>query len=86
MADKNLKCSECGQPFVFTDGEQRSYAAQKYKDPTRCEACREKRRVARGLAPRPQHGAVCACCGTDTKVPFVPVVGWPVFCLHCYGG
>ena len=86
MADKAMRCTDCGQPFTFTDAEQKAYSAKKFKDPSRCEGCREKRRVARGLAPRPQHDVVCACCGVDARVPFPPVVGRPVFCRHCFGG
>jgi CxxC-x17-CxxC domain-containing protein len=34
--------------------------------------------------PRETFDAVCAACGAQTKVPFRPVQGRPVYCRDCY--
>lgn len=34
--------------------------------------------------PREMHDAVCSECGAQTKVPFKPVEGRPVYCRDCY--
>ena len=33
----------------------------------------------------PSYPAVCAACGKDTTVPFIPRHGRPVYCPQCYG-
>ncbi|AMP20966.1 cytochrome C551 [endosymbiont 'TC1' of Trimyema compressum] len=41
MEDKNLKCSDCGADFVFTQGEQEFYAEKGFtNEPKRCPDCR----------------------------------------------
>jgi len=34
--------------------------------------------------PREMHDATCSECGAQTKVPFKPVEGRPVYCRDCY--
>jgi CxxC-x17-CxxC domain-containing protein len=34
--------------------------------------------------PREMHDAVCSDCGAETKVPFKPADGRPVYCRDCY--
>lgn len=34
--------------------------------------------------PREMHDAVCSECGAQTKVPFKPIEGRPVYCRDCY--
>lgn len=34
--------------------------------------------------PREMHDTTCSDCGTQTKVPFKPVEGRPVYCRDCY--
>lgn len=47
--DKSLKCSDCGQQFTFTAGEQEFYASRDLKnEPKRCTACRQAKKVQRG--------------------------------------
>jgi CxxC-x17-CxxC domain-containing protein len=47
----------------------------------------EVREVAelRGRGPREMFDATCAQCGAETRVPFKPVAGRPVYCRDCYG-
>jgi CxxC-x17-CxxC domain-containing protein len=86
--DKTLQCRECGETFVWTAGEQAFYAEKGLlNQPSRCPACRAARKQARlGGAPgeRIQHPVVCAQCGAETTVPFVPRNGRPVYCSDCY--
>jgi CxxC-x17-CxxC domain-containing protein len=41
-----------------------------------------RRQQSRG--PRTSFHAVCATCGKDTEVPFMPRSGRPVYCRECY--
>ncbi len=97
--DKTLKCVDCGADFVFTTGEQEFYASQGFtSEPRRCPSCRAARKGAQGGARpprsgaetpapnpnRPMYSAVCAECGKETKVPFQPTNGRPVYCSDCY--
>ena len=48
MADKTLVCSDCGNEFVFTEGEQQFYAEKGFdNEPQRCPDCRKARKAAR---------------------------------------
>ena len=48
MADKNLVCRDCGNDFVFTEGEQAFYAEKGFEnDPVRCADCRRARKAER---------------------------------------
>ena len=69
-------------------------------EPKRCPACRQTRRSQRygdgiggggggggggySRGPREMHPVVCAECGKDTTVPFVPRGDRPVYCSDCY--
>jgi CxxC-x17-CxxC domain-containing protein len=39
---------------------------------------------AGGGGPREMFEAVCAQCGAQTRVPFKPVAGRPVYCRECF--
>ena len=97
--DQSINCVDCGQQFLFTAGEQAFYASKGLTNaPTRCKACREVRKQQRAGAPRGPRGAggpvrgvpremhavVCADCGAETQVPFLPVASRPVYCKDCY--
>ncbi len=97
--DQSIKCVDCGEQFLFTAGEQAFYAAKGLTNaPTRCKACREARKQQRaetphaprgrggpaGGGPREMHTVVCADCGAETQVPFLPVASRPVYCKNCY--
>ncbi len=96
-SDKILKCRECGSEFVFTAGEQEFYASRGLmNEPGRCPSCRalRRQRMSSGNGQpssdrpyRPQremHPAVCAECGANTMVPFLPRTDKPVYCSNCY--
>lgn len=82
--DKTLTCKDCGSDFVFTAGEQEFYAEKGFvNEPQRCKECRDKRKAA-AKAPREMHSAVCAECGKECQVPFVPNGERPVYCSECF--
>ena len=96
MQDKTLTCSDCGQEFTFTAGEQEFYQQKGFSEPTRCSSCRAARKAARssgdsyssgggfGGGSRQMYPAVCAACGKETEVPFQPRGDRPVYCSDCY--
>ncbi|HTI14014.1 MAG TPA: zinc-ribbon domain containing protein [Dictyobacter sp.] len=90
FVDKTLKCRECGQDFIFTAGEQEFYQQKGLMNqPGRCQSCRSARRAAanggsRERAPREMHTVICAECGTETQVPFLPKNDRPVYCSPCF--
>src|SRR5437773_5556010 len=50
--DKSLTCSDCGQSFIFTAGEQEFYERKGFREtPKRCKPCRETRKMRRADAP-----------------------------------
>jgi CxxC-x17-CxxC domain-containing protein len=89
--DKTLKCRECENDFVFTVGEQEFYEQKGLlNQPARCPSCRAARRTTGGTGtrsertPREMHTVICAECGTETQVPFLPKHDRPVYCSPCY--
>jgi len=98
FVDKALRCRECGQEFAFTAGEQEFFQLKGLlNEPARCPECRSSRKAQRmsqesqgtgrsgsGRAPREMHPAVCAECGMETQVPFLPRGDKPVYCSSCF--
>lgn len=93
--DKTLKCSDCGQDFVFTAGEQLFFHDKQFKnEPKRCKSCKARRLSSIGNAA--SHGSGhgqqqrvetrtnCNACGKETTVPFRPTQGRPVYCRQCF--
>ncbi len=99
-ADKTITCRDCGMDFVFTSGEQEFYAQKGFtNEPTRCASCRQARKASGGSSrggygdrdsygssrgPREMHTAICASCGKEAQVPFVPRGDKPVYCSDCF--
>jgi len=93
--DRLLKCSDCGNEFVFTAGEQIFFYDKQFKnDPKRCKLCKAKRAglgrtvSATGATPLPfsrtETRTMCSACGIETTVPFKPTQGRPVLCRSCF--
>ena len=92
--DRDLTCMECNQTFVFTADDQQYHADKGYtNEPKRCPACRQARRSSRGDdggggfgggMRREMHPVVCAECGKNTEVPFLPRGDRPVYCTDCF--
>ena len=93
-AEKSLTCSDCGQSFTFTAGEQEFFATKGFtNEPRRCPQCRQARKTERNgngiggdgyRTQRQMFPATCAECGKNTQVPFEPRGDKPVYCLDCY--
>lgn len=82
--DKTLVCKECGEEFIFTAGEQEFYAEKNFQnEPQRCKACRDAKKRA-GKASGELFTTVCAKCGKEAKVRFVPKNDRPVYCSECF--
>jgi len=91
FTDRELQCADCGISFTFTANEQEFFANKGFtNDPKRCSECRRLRKQERGGgrgdfgSSRQMHPAVCAACGIDTEVPFLPSQDRPVYCRECY--
>lgn len=85
LEDKTIVCKDCDDTFVFTAGEQGFYVEKGLlNEPHRCPDCRERRRVERAAGVREVSQVVCADCGTETTVPFVPRLNLPVYCSDCF--
>ncbi|HEV2107084.1 MAG TPA: zinc-ribbon domain containing protein [Thermomicrobiales bacterium] len=85
FADQTLTCKQCGDPFLWTAGEQQFYHEKGLANvPARCTSCRATRKAKLGLHERPQSEVVCAECGETTTVPFIPRNGNPVYCSRCF--
>jgi CxxC-x17-CxxC domain-containing protein len=95
FTDRILKCSDCGNDFVFTAGEQLFFSDKQFKnDPKRCKLCKAKRaglgRTAAGSSAvslplsRTETRTKCSACGVETTVPFKPTQGRPVLCRSCF--
>ena len=96
FTDRVLKCSDCGNDFIFTAGEQLFFFDRQFKnDPKRCKLCKAKRaglgRSADGVVAAPalplsrtETRTQCSACGVETTVPFKPTQGRPVFCRSCF--
>ncbi len=90
--DKTLHCRDCGQEFVFSAGEQEFYQLKGLmNEPGRCPNCRASRRASMASAratgerpPREMFKTVCAECGGEAEVPFVPKTEKPVYCSSCF--
>lgn len=42
---ERLTCCDCGQPFIFSAGEQAFFWSKGLSQPKRCPACRERRKA-----------------------------------------
>jgi len=89
--DKMLRCRDCENEFLFSVGEQEFFVSKGYvNEPTRCLTCRAANRARLSGAAASQHVArqmhpvVCAQCGTQTQVPFLPRLEKPVYCSACF--
>jgi CxxC-x17-CxxC domain-containing protein len=83
--DRTLKCRDCSEPFLWTAGEQTFYREKGLQNvPVRCPKCRGARKVEMGVRPRAEHHVICADCGSETTVPFIPRQNRPVYCGRCY--
>lgn len=87
FADKKLTCRDCNSEFLFTIGEQGFYLEKGLlNEPQRCPDCRANRRRDRTASVTSKEATiiVCASCGREASVPFVPKLDRPVYCNDCF--
>ena len=53
MSDLNLKCVDCGNDFIFTEGEQSFFKEKGLFTPKRCPYCRKQKREQKMSIPVP---------------------------------
>lgn len=92
--DRSITCVDCGEPFVWTGGEQVFFHDKGLKnEPKRCKPCKQAKndRLAAisaaqvsGVKQRIEVTVTCAQCGEQTTVPFYPSQGRPVYCRTCF--
>ena len=91
--DRTLSCVECAQSFTFSADDQSYHAEKGYtNEPKRCNSCRQARRGNQSTGggfgsdrgPREMHSVVCAECGNQATVPFLPRGDRPVYCSDCF--
>lgn len=67
LGDRRLVCLECGEDFIFTEGEQQFFGARHLTEPRRCRACRLARRLEdrgrRSMAPARPHDVTARALG-----------------------
>ncbi len=51
-----ITCIECGDSFVFTEGEQKYYEEKGFVPPKRCQKCRNKRKLEKNTGVRTYKG------------------------------
>ena len=98
FADKTLTCRDCGQPFVFTAGEQEFYAEKGFTNqPSRCPDCRRAAKASRSggdggsyrsrdnysYGDRPQREMHPAICSSCGQETMVPFVPTPGKPVYC---
>ncbi len=77
--DKALQCSDCGQEFTFTAGEQEFYSSRGFQnEPKRCPDCRRTRK-----AQRSGDGGGYGGGGGGGGYNRAPRQMYPVVCAQC---
>jgi len=96
FSDKTITCRDCGTDFIWSGGEQQFYQEKGLLNaPQRCPTCRATAKQNRALGiglggggatggQREMHAAVCAECGGQALVPFLPRNDRPVYCSSCF--
>lgn len=90
--DREICCVQCGDSFLFREGEQAFYEEKGFPPPRRCEACREPQRELHAERRDPRHEfyegegfpAVCDACGALMRLKFEPDESRPVYCDPCF--
>jgi len=57
FTDRTLTCADCGQDFIFTEGEQRYFWSKGLSEPKRCKPCRMLRRRSLISIMKEEHNA-----------------------------
>ena len=87
-------CKECGDEFLFTEGEVDYYAMHDLIQPKRCQPCRKGRKLPQPAETPPppsrqtprREEIICDHCGRAAEVPFKPFENRSVYCKVCWIG
>ena len=87
-------CRECGNEFLFTQGEVEYYVMHDLSQPKRCQSCSKGRKFQQPTEtppPPPQQTfrpeeIICDHCGRAANVPFKPFENRSVYCKVCWIG
>ena len=92
--DREIKCVDCGQDFVWSAGEQTFFRDKGLQNPPkRCKTCKQAKTERIEAVIAAQNAGVkqkievavnCAKCNEYTTVPFYPSQGRPVYCRSCF--
>lgn len=52
MPDLTIQCADCGEDFIFSEGESKFFQSKGFASPRRCKPCRAKKNKDK---PRPQE-------------------------------
>jgi CxxC-x17-CxxC domain-containing protein len=87
-------CPNCGNTFHLTASDLEFLAVRGLDGhKSICPECRAKLRASyvnwnsgrgQGRQGREMHTTACAECGIETRVPFIPREGRPVYCPGCF--
>jgi CxxC-x17-CxxC domain-containing protein len=94
FTDISINCTDCGQDFIWTVGEQQFFHDKNLQNPPkRCKSCKQAKNEriaaaqaaqAAGIKQKIEVAVNCAQCGSFTTVPFYPSQGRPVYCRSCF--
>lgn len=94
LPDCVIKCIDCAEDFVWTNGEQNFFRDKGLLNPPkRCKCCKQAKNErisaimasqAAGTKQKIEIAVNCANCEELTTVPFYPSQGRPVYCRKCF--
>jgi len=90
LKDKILPCKDCKTKFVFKIREQKFYGQKGWKDPIRCEVCRERKKIALALrdgvpiGDKAKTSEICDKCGRDFYSKHERKEGEKMYCYDCW--
>ncbi len=85
VAKMEFRCRECGSISELTASRQRFLEEKGFMAlPYYCDACFAARLKAIWQIPGEKRLAVCAGCGHETKLHFIPSQDRPVYCSSCH--
>ncbi len=83
--DSVFSCSKCKKSQAFSGSRQKFLSERGFKMPPMfCDDCFDERLSEIWEIPGEKRQAVCAGCGIETRLHFVPTQGKPVFCSKCH--
>lgn len=85
FTDKNISCAECGTTFIWDAAEQAFFAKKGFKNtPTKCRACRAKKKITEELQKSKEKEVQCGICGKKGTLTSELSVGEEIFCFDCH--